>query len=182
MKLILILLVFAASSHLAAAQITNHESEKTNSASSATTGALRAITVDEMKKLLERTNKRPLLINFWATWCEPCRAEFPDLVQIDNDYRARGLEMLTLSLDDIADLKTAVPQFLAEMKAIKIPAYLLDVSDPGEAVIAVDPAWNGALPATFIFDGQGQLIYKHTGRIKPDAVRAVLDKTVSGKQ
>ncbi|MEJ7619125.1 MAG: TlpA disulfide reductase family protein [Pyrinomonadaceae bacterium] len=110
---------------------------------------MRAITVDEMKKLVEGRGNRPLLINFWATWCEPCRAEFPDLIQIDDDYRARNLDLIIFSLDDMAELKTGVPQFLAEMKASQLPAYLLDVSDPGDAVSAVDPEWNGALPATF---------------------------------
>ncbi|MEJ7712957.1 MAG: hypothetical protein WKF84_24730 [Pyrinomonadaceae bacterium] len=62
------------------------------------------------------------------------------------------------------------------MKATHIPAYLLSVSDPGEAVSAVDPEWNGAPPATFIFDSHGQITYKHTGRIKPDAVREAMGK------
>src|SRR3954452_3102719 len=49
---------------------------------------VREIDVEGLKKLLALDEKspRPLLLNFWATWCEPCRAEFPDLVKIDNDY------------------------------------------------------------------------------------------------
>ncbi len=144
----------------------------------ADSSVVREINVEEMKKLVARKGQ-PLLINFWATWCEPCRAEFPDLVQIDKEYRGRGLEMITFSLDDIADIKTTVPQFLAEMKASHIPAYLLNVSDPGEAVSAIDPEWNGALPTTFIFDSHGQITYKHTGRIKPDAVREAIGKVIA---
>src|SRR5688572_3558066 len=75
-----------------------------------------------LKKLLKPQGK-PLLINFWATWCDPCREEFPDLVKIDTNYRGK-LDVITVSLDDLADIKTFVPKFLSEMKA-EMPAYLL---------------------------------------------------------
>ncbi|MCV4594106.1 TlpA family protein disulfide reductase, partial [Escherichia coli] len=54
---------------------------------------------------------RPLLINFWATWCDPCREEFPDLVEIDRQYKGK-IDFITISLDDPEDIKTRVPQFL----------------------------------------------------------------------
>src|SRR5688500_15630769 len=62
---------------------------------------VREIDLEGLKKLLKRddTQSRPLLVNFWATYCEPCRDEFPDLVQIDKDYKTRGLEFITISLD-----------------------------------------------------------------------------------
>ncbi len=121
--------------------------------------------------------KRPLLINFWATWCEPCRDEFPDLVAIDRDYRSRGLEFITVSLDDAAELERAVPQFLREMHAT-MPTYLLNVADPETAITAVDPEWSGALPATFLFDANGRVVYKHFGRVKPDELRAAIERTL----
>ena len=48
----------------------------------------KAINAEEMQTLLKRDGSRPLLVNYWATWCDPCRDEFPDLVKIDADYRA----------------------------------------------------------------------------------------------
>src|SRR5207253_5327917 len=79
-----------------------------------TTSDVRVIDLDGLKKLLQRDPKdsRPLLINFWATWCDPCREEFPDLVKIDADYRPKSLNFVAISLDDVTDIKTAVPQFL----------------------------------------------------------------------
>lgn len=134
-----------------------------------------------IKQLLQRgtpPNERPLLVNFWATWCEPCRLEFPDLVKIDADYRARGLEFVTISIDDPAELKTGVPQFLREMRA-RMPAYLLHVPDSDPVINSIDPAWSGELPATFLFDRRGQLVFNHKGRIKPAELRAALDKVTS---
>ena len=143
---------------------------------------VREMDVAALKKLLERDPKqpRPLLVNFWATWCEPCRLEFPDLVRIDTDYRARGLEFVTISLDDTTDIKTTVPQFLKEMKA-SMPAYLLNVPEPEEAIAVVDKTWGGALPATFLFDPHGQIAFKQMGRVKVGELRAALEKVLSEK-
>src|ERR1700704_807457 len=61
---------------------------------------IREVDLDGLKKLLLRdpNDARPLLVNFWATWCDGCREEFPDLVKIDNDYRAKGLDFLSVTL------------------------------------------------------------------------------------
>lgn len=144
--------------------------------------SVRKIDAEGLKRILQRNGKsaRPLLINFWATWCEPCREEFPDLIQIDKDYKARGLEFVTVSLDDPADIKTSVPQFLRRMRA-PAPAYLLNVPDPEPSIKMVDAAWGGALPATFLYDAQGQIVYKHMGRVKPAELREALEKVISNK-
>src|SRR5712692_3367949 len=144
---------------------------------------IKQIDLDGLKKLLRRDGKdaRPLLVNFWATWCDPCREEFPDLVKIDRDYRGKGLNFVAVSIDDVADIKTAVPQFLKEMKA-KMPVVLLNVSDPEPAIRLVDPTWDGQLPATFLWAKDGKVVFKHFGKIKPDELRAALDKEVGSKQ
>jgi len=147
-----------------------------------------AVTVREVdaagvKKFLTRgegAEARPLLLNVWATWCGPCREEFPDLVKLDEDYRPRGLDFYTLSVDDVAEIKTAVPAFLQQMRA-RMPAYLLNAPEPMEAINHIDATWGGEVPATFLFDRRGQLVFKHSGRIKPDELRAAIDKVVAEK-
>ncbi len=143
---------------------------------------IREIDLDGLKKLLLRDPKdtRPLLVNFWATWCDGCREEFPDLVKIDNDYRAKGLNFLSITLDEVADKPRAV-DFLKEMKAT-MPVVLLNVNDPEPAIHAVDEKWDGALPATFLYDHEGKLVFKYFGKIKPAELRAAIDKEVGSKQ
>ena len=121
---------------------------------------------------------RPLLVNFWATWCEPCRTEFPDLVKIDAEFRPRGLEFVVVSVDDVSEIKTGVPRFLRRMRA-EMPAYLLNATDTDAAVTSVDPTWGGELPATFLFDREGRVAFKHTGIVKPAELRAALEKVLA---
>ncbi len=138
---------------------------------------VREVDLEGLKKLLvpDGAVKKPLLVNFWATWCDPCREEFPDLVKVDADYRAKGLNFIAISLDDETDIKTAVPAFLKEMKAT-MPTYLLNVSDPEPAILAVDKEWGGALPATFLYDAHGRIVFKHFGRVKTDELRQAIEK------
>lgn len=145
------------------------------------TAPVRAVNAEEMQALLKRDGKRPLLVNYWATWCDPCRDEFPDLVKIDRDYRAKGLDFIAITLDDLVDIKTAVPKFLLEMNA-KMPVYLLNVADPEPAINLVDSNWSGALPATFLYDNRGKVVYKHFGRVNPGELRAAIEQQVGKNQ
>jgi len=140
--------------------------------------AVVAVDAAGLQALLKRDDAKPLLVNYWATWCEPCRDEFPDLVKIDAAYRSKGLDFIAVTLDDLADIKTGVPKFLREMHA-QMPVYLLNLSDPEPAIKMVDPKWGGALPATFLYNAKGEVVYKSLGRIKVDELRAAIDKVMS---
>ena len=135
------------------------------------------IDTDALKTLLTQQRQGPLLVNFWATFCDPCRDEFPDLVKIDKDFRPQSLEFVTVSLDDVSDIKTGVPDFLSSMKAT-MPAYLLSASDPEPAINLVDPRWRGDLPATFLYNDKGEVVYKHIGRVDAAELRAEIEKLV----
>ncbi len=128
-----------------------------------------------------KENKRPLLVNFWATWCVPCREEFPDLVKIDNKFRSRGLNFFTVSADEAAEIATTVPQFLREVKATNIPAYLIDSTETEAAINLLDKDWSGALPTTFLFDKAGNLVFKHSGRIKRAELEAAIKRVMSDR-
>jgi thiol-disulfide isomerase/thioredoxin len=143
--------------------------------------AARVIVAEELPALLKRNGTRPLLVNYWATWCDPCREEFPDLVRVDHDYRARGLDTIAISLDDLAELKTEVPKFLLLMKA-RMPVYLLNVADPEPSIRMVDATWSGALPATFLYDPAGEIVFKKFGRFDTAELRVAIEKLVGTRQ
>jgi thiol-disulfide isomerase/thioredoxin len=136
-----------------------------------------AIDTEALKGLITQQRERPLLVNFWATFCDPCRDEFPDLVKIDKEYRPQSLEFVTVSLDDIDQIKTDVPQFLVSMKAT-MPAYLLNVTDPEPAINFIDRRWQGDLPATYLYNEKGEVVYKHIGRVNAVELREAIEKVV----
>jgi thiol-disulfide isomerase/thioredoxin len=136
-----------------------------------------AIDTDALKGLITQPRERPLLVNFWATFCDPCRDEFPDLVKIDKDYRSQSLEFFTISLDDMSDIKTEVPKFLVSMKAT-MPAYLLNTTDPEPAINFIDRRWQGDLPATYLYNEKGEVVYRHIGRVNTAELREAIEKAV----
>ena len=130
--------------------------------------------IDEVAlKDVIKPNGKPLLINFWATWCDPCREEFPELVQIDAKYKGK-IDFITISLDDIEDINTGVPQFLVNMKA-EMPAYLLKTRDEGAAIAMVAPDWQGGLPFTILFDRDGKMVHFRQGKIKTEIISEKID-------
>ncbi|HWS88425.1 MAG TPA: TlpA disulfide reductase family protein [Pyrinomonadaceae bacterium] len=124
---------------------------------------------------------RPLLVNFWATWCVPCREEFPDLLKIREQYKSDRLDFVLVSLDDPSEIDKAVPEFLAEQRANHLTSYLLKAADDNVAINLVDPTWSGELPATFVYDRAGKIVFNHKGRIKPAELRAALDEALKDK-
>lgn len=117
---------------------------------------------------------RPLLVNFWATFCDPCRDEFPDLVRIAADYKDR-IDVITVSLDDVAEIDRDVPKFLSSMGA-EMPAYLLSTPDEDGLISSVSKEWGGGLPFTVIYDATGKMTYQKLGKFRPAVVREALDR------
>jgi thiol-disulfide isomerase/thioredoxin len=122
---------------------------------------------------------RPLLVNFWATWCGPCREEFPDLVAIDAEFRGK-IDFFTVSLDAVEEIDAAVPAFLGEMNA-GMPAYLLVSADENAMVRSVAENWSGALPFTVLYDGKGEIVYSRQGKVDPGTLKGEIERTL-GKQ
>jgi thiol-disulfide isomerase/thioredoxin len=152
------------------------------SAKSVASDAPKVVQIDAaaLTNLLKREGDaaKPLLVNFWATWCVPCVEEFPELVKIDADYKGK-IDLITISLDDLAEINRDVPKFLAQMKA-SMPAYLLKTQNEEAAIQSVSKDWQGALPFTILFDAKGATVYIKQGKFKPAFLRNEIDKVLSG--
>jgi thiol-disulfide isomerase/thioredoxin len=98
-----------------------------------------------------------ILLNFWATWCGPCRAEVPDLVELQNKYKDQ-LQIIGLVVDD--DDMDAIKKFVDEF-AINYPVAL--------ATDALRTEYGGipALPTSFLLDAEGRVVQKHEGLRDP---------------
>jgi thiol-disulfide isomerase/thioredoxin len=110
-------------------------------------------------KLVQQHRGKPLLINFWATWCEPCRDEYPMLNELAKEYAPKGLRVLGVNSDQDGDL-ILMRRFMARYKPV-FPNYRKKPGKPEEEAEfnhAVLSDWRGELPATFLYDKDGTLI------------------------
>ena len=134
--------------------------------------------IDEVSiKTALKANGKPLLVNFWATWCVPCVEEFPDLVKLNAEYKGK-IDLITISLDDLAEINRDVPKFLLEMKA-EMPAYLLRTADENAVITSITKDWQGGLPFTILYNEKGELAYFKQGKIIPELMRAEIEKLLA---
>ena len=123
---------------------------------------VKVITITELEKLVSERNGKPLLINVWATWCVPCREEFPDLISFVDEYK-ESVEVIGLSVDFPNEIDTKVIPFLEKLNP-SFPNYIVEVSDPEKLINFLNKEWNGAIPATFYFNSNGELIKSIIGK------------------
>jgi thiol-disulfide isomerase/thioredoxin len=166
-KVLVVAALMLALGGLCAAQ-TVSKSSKNRNTTATDLPKVTEIDINSLKPLL-KPNGKPLLINFWATWCDPCREEFPDLVKIDDEFRGK-IDFITVSLDDLAEIDRDVPRFLKEMKS-QIPAYLLHTPDESAAISMVSKDWTGNLPMTILLNADGSVAYLRNGKIRPVILR-----------
>ncbi|HVH72889.1 MAG TPA: TlpA disulfide reductase family protein [Candidatus Dormibacteraeota bacterium] len=130
------------------------------------------------QKLVEQYRGKPLLVTFWATWCEPCRDEYPMLNELAKLYAPKGLKVVGINLDQDGDL-ILMRRFIERYKPI-FPNYRKKPSDAEEAFrLAVLPGWNGSLPTSVFYarDGKqvGNLIGERNRETYEGAIRSLLN-------
>lgn len=103
------------------------------------------------------------VINVWATWCGPCVAEFPDLVETNLRFRGREFELVTVAAEPPA-MKGKVLAFLQKHHASTRNLIFGD-ADKYKMIEAIDPEWSGALPYTLVVDPNGKVIHRETGAL-----------------
>ena len=118
---------------------------------------------------LRQWQGKPLIVNFWARWCGPCRAEIPDFAKVDRLYRGKGLVVLGIGIEDQAD---PVREFA---KAYEMDYRVLIGKTQGlELMQALGNKVMG-LPFTVAVDRSGKVILARAGRISPSELNALAE-------
>ncbi|MFH0882897.1 MAG: redoxin domain-containing protein [bacterium] len=117
--------------------------------------ALTPVDADRLHSMIEHSDAKLTLVNFWSTWCVPCREEMPALVQLQRKYSDRGLEVIFVSMDFHENAAAALDTLLA--KGGSLPSYIKGQKDD-PFIREIQPDWSGAIPASFLYDSTGTLI------------------------
>jgi thiol-disulfide isomerase/thioredoxin len=124
------------------------------------------------QKILADNHGKPVLITFWATWCEPCRAEFPMLNELIQEYQPKGLKVVGINLDDEGDL-ILTRRFIARYKPA-FPNYRKKAGGEKAFIEAVLPGWSGSIPASFFYAPDGRQIGHLLGGTDRDTFEAAI--------
>lgn len=129
---------------------------------------------DGRPQALAQWRGRPLVINFWATWCAPCVEEMPDLQRVRDEYRARGVEIVGLGIDTADRIR-------AFRDDLRLTLPLLAAGAQGSEIARAFGNTAGALPYTVLIAADGRVVQRRLGRIKPEELRRWLDAQAVGR-
>ena len=133
---------------------------------------LKLIAAPELTALRGNGTSNAMLINFWATWCPPCLAEFPDLQTTYEMYRSRPLEFVTVSID-VPEAKDGVMRVLQQHRA-RGRNFMFASSDTPRLQEAFDPALPAAVPFTVLLAPNGDVLHQQHGEAEIPALRRAI--------
>jgi len=112
---------------------------------------------------------KTLLVNFWATWCEPCRKEMPMLNELQAQYGIAGLQVIGIALDDVQSVRD-----FAEKLGITY-TILVGATDVMETNRAYGNV-TGMLPFSVLIDKEGVIRWQYAGEIHRDTIATILNE------
>lgn len=105
----------------------------------------------DLAPLLQQQNDTTYIINFWATWCQPCVEELPYFERLRQETEGEKVKVVLISLDFERDLETKLIPFVEQNNLQSQVVVLLD-GDYNSWIDKVDPAWGGAIPVTVLYN------------------------------
>lgn len=138
------------------------------------------IDADGLKALRQNGSGKFRLVNFWATWCSPCVAEFHEFVTMNRMYRHRDFELVTVAVNR-PDEQKEVLEFLKQKQA-SCTNFIFASTDREKLINAFDPDWQGPVPYTVLISPEGKILYRETDRIDALAVKRAIVQSLNEKK
>lgn len=116
---------------------------------------------DGLEPLINKTDDKIHVVNFWATWCAPCVKELPYFEKINENYKDKNVEVLLVSLDFPRNYETKLKPFIKKHD-LKSTVIAFDDVDQNRWIPAINEKWSGALPATIIYNKEKRQFYERS--------------------
>ncbi len=142
---------------------------------------IRLINLEQLDQTIENRYGKTLMLNVWATWCVPCREEFPDMIELAHQLDSQSFELIALSADFPDEIDTKVEPFIETFDKIPFKIFVQNNIKQDSLINFLDPEWNGALPATFFYDENGILQSKILGKANLPTFRSHVDSLFSAQ-
>jgi thiol-disulfide isomerase/thioredoxin len=123
---------------------------------------------------LSKLRGKVVLVDFWATWCPPCRAEMPYLLSIAKEYEARGVTLVAVNRDDLEDQVPKVLEFAKEMPRIE-PYTAFGTPELSQIYLV------HALPTLYVLDTQGRIVTSEQGQASESQLRRWIERALEAK-
>lgn len=128
---------------------------------------------EKLTKLIKERKGKPLFLNLWATWCVPCREEFPSINKLSEEFK--DVDFIGISVDFPEEVDSKIIPFLKSQNA-KFISYVNGFEGDEELINSIDKNWNGALPATIIYDRKGKKISFLEGKKSYEEFKKEIEK------
>jgi thiol-disulfide isomerase/thioredoxin len=132
------------------------------------------------QKLVDQYRGKPVVVTFWATFCEPCRDEYPMLNELAKQYAPQGLRVVGVNLDQDGDL-ILMRRFIARYKPV-FPNYRVKTGDEASFEAAVLPGWRGELPASVFYTKDSRQIGHFIGAQDRSTYEAAIRSLLASDQ
>jgi thiol-disulfide isomerase/thioredoxin len=126
---------------------------------------------DLQKETALRNDDTLYVVNFWATWCEPCVKELPAFQSAYKKFASKKVKMVYVSMNSAKEIAT-VEKFV-EAKDMKPEVLLLGTNNPNAWIDKVDSSWGGSIPATVMYR-HGKKLYFHEGDFTEDKLNSII--------
>ena len=121
------------------------------------------------------------VVNVWASWCGSCKRELPMLASLAEALRAEGLGLMLVSADE-ANARGAAAELIATLSPRPTEPAFIVTGSLAPFKRALNPAWKGAIPSTFLFDADGQLRYFWPGPVLEHEITTIVSAFLAGRE
>ena len=137
-----------------------------------------AVDTKQLEGLLNKARGKVTILNVWATFCVPCLHEMPDLVAFYNETNRDHIALVSLAIDDVAEITDGIPKFQKQFQ-MPFPVYVLNERNDEGMLKAIRGPFEGVVPSTYLYDREGNRVHSVSGDVVTlDQLRAMVEPLV----